>query len=61
MNLDDKIKNRISEIENDIKEINKELEDPNVHNRSGKLQSIEYAKEMILDLKKVLEEREKNG
>jgi len=56
MNIKDKVKKTISEIESNNKEIEKELDNPNCHNRPGKLQSIDYGKEMILDFEKVLEE-----
>jgi len=56
MNTEDRVKKTISEIEVDIVEIKKELKDPSCPNRAGKLQSIKYAEEMILDFKKVLEE-----
>jgi len=56
VNIEDKIKNTTLEIESNNKEIEKELEDPGCYNSSGKLQSIEYGKEMILNFKKVLEE-----
>jgi len=56
MNIKDKIKQTISEIENNIIEIRKELRDPKVKNRPGKFQSIKYAEKMILDFKKELEE-----
>lgn len=56
MNIEEKIKSTISDIESNITEINRELEDQSVRNRSGKLRSIKYAEEMILDFKKILEE-----
>jgi len=56
MNTEEKIKKTISEIKVDIVEIKKELENPNCPNRTGKLQSIKYAEEMILDFEKALEE-----
>lgn len=60
MNNKEIIKKTISEIENNITEIKRELEDPGCYNKAGKLQSIEYAEEMILDFRKVLEKIE-NG
>ena len=60
MEIKERIKKTISDMEKNITKAKEDLKNPCCHNRTGKIQSIKDTEEMILDFKKVLEGM-KNG
>ena len=59
--VEETLEKEIKNIKVNITHIEKELENPDLNNRSQKLNSIKYGEEMILNLEKFLKERAENG